>query len=204
MFNTPTPPQNDFSTFLLDLVRDGFHGLGVHKVADRWQRKGLSIEAQVDGIITESVLQGGSAGFLTGLAGPAGLIVNVPASLAIQLRLVGAIALVTGNDLDDPRTQLLALSALALEAPQRAGTKFLIDLATRQGAKVAAEKLLPQVAARAAAQVAGRTAGSAAGKWVPILSGFISAGIDAAFLVLVGKAAKGIFLDLPEGAAAAS
>jgi hypothetical protein len=79
---------------------------------ERAQREGRSqaeaVEAGIKMIIRESVAAAGTTGFVTGLGGllalPITLPTNVAGNLAINARMVGAIAHLRGYTLDDPHT----------------------------------------------------------------------------------------------------
>jgi EcsC protein family len=174
----------------------------------RAQREGRSetqvVEAAIKVIIRESVAAAGTTGFVTGLGGlvalPVTLPANVAGNLAINARMVGAIAHLRGYTLDDPHTRTAILLTVAGSNLQAAAAGLGVEI----GKQVAAEsiKAIPIAVLRRINTRAGfylvakygtqRSAVTLA-RAIPVAGGLVGGSVDAALTGIIGKAAKRAF-----------
>ena len=120
-------------------------------------------------------------GLLTSFGGLTTLPVNVAAVYFLQLRLVNAIAVISGRDLqDEPVKQLALLSMLGAQA-----TTLLKNPLLRKGT----DNLLHAIAPKLAAKLSSRLGG----KFIPILGGIIGTSLDTLATYAIVKAAQDAF-----------
>jgi len=104
-------------TRLVDLGIDGAGPLdSAQELADKARAKEHDVEAAVAAVIAASRKQAAAGGFVTGLGGfitlPVALPANVVGFYVIATRMVGAIAVLRGFDLADPKVRTAVLLVL--------------------------------------------------------------------------------------------
>ncbi|MBK6874137.1 MAG: EcsC family protein [Kineosporiaceae bacterium] len=155
-------------------------------------------------IIRESVAAAGTTGFVTGLGGLLALPVTLPANmadnLAINARMVGAIAHLRGYPLDDPRTRTVILLTVAGSSLQAATSGLGITIGeqvAKQSIKAIPHAVIRQVNARAGfyliAKYGTQRSALTLARAIPVAGGLIGGSVDAALTGVIGKAAKKAF-----------
>lgn len=190
-------PQHDpgavdrLVTMLLDVGLDGRGPLDpVREVADAALAKaGGDREKAIAALARRSTLTGGIGGFVTGLGGfitmPVALPVNVAEFYLQAVRMVGAVAMLRGYDIDDPRVRSAILLTLAGsesdEVLKKAGMSTASSRATAYALKglppaalmmvnkAVGFRLMRGVTEKALAQF---------GRGVPLAGGLVGGGID--------------------------
>lgn len=174
----------------------------------RAQREGRSevdaVDAAIRVIIRESVAAAGTAGFVTGLGGLLAMPVTLPANmvgnLAINARMVGAIAHLRGYPLDDPHTRTVILLTVAGSNLQAATSGLGIKI----GEQIAKESIraipsaaLRQINAREGfflvAKYGTKRSAVTLARAIPVAGGVIGGSVDAALTGVIGKAARKAF-----------
>jgi hypothetical protein len=157
------------------------------------------IDAVVARIIKESVAAAGTQGFVTGLGGliTAGVTIpaNVAASLAVNMRMAGAIAYLRGWDIRDPHVRTVAMMlAIGMSAQN-----VLAALGVKVGQKFAEQmiKKIPMAVLHSINKKAGfhlvakfgtKRAAITLAKGVPILGGIVGGAVDAGATAVIGRA----------------
>ncbi|QOV44024.1 EcsC family protein [Streptomyces chromofuscus] len=158
------------------------------------------IDAVVARLIKESVAAAGTQGFITGLGGlvTAGVTIpaNVAASLAINLRMAGAIAHLRGWDVRDPYVRSVvmmlgigmsaqsAVAALGVKVGQKIGEQMIKKLPM-----AIIHKINKLVGFHLVAKFGTKRAAITLAKAIPILGGVVGGAVDAGATALIGRAA---------------
>ncbi len=178
-------------TMLLDVGLDGRGPLDpVREVADEALRKaGGDRDKAIAALARRSTLGGAAGGFVTGLGGfvtmPVALPVNVAEFYLQAVRLVGAIAVLRGHDIDEPRVRsailLTLVGADSDEVLKRAGMSTAGSRATAfalGGLPPAALMMINKaVGFRLMRGVSEKTL-AGLGRGVPFAGGLVGGGID--------------------------
>jgi hypothetical protein len=178
-------------TMLLDVGLDGRGPLDpVREVADEALRKaGGDRDKAIAALARRTTLTGGIGGFVTGLGGfvtmPVALPVNVAEFYLQAVRLVGAIAVLRGHDVDDPRVRsailLTLVGADSDEVLKRAGMSTAGSRATAfaLGSLPPAALMMinKAVGFRLMRGVSEKTL-AGLGRGVPLAGGLVGGGID--------------------------
>jgi EcsC protein family len=200
------------ATFVREALHRAIHGIGplppAASAADRQLREQRGrVDRAIHEVIENHVRYAGAQGFLTNLGGFATMPFTVPANITglalVECRMIAGIAHLRGYDLADPRVRNAILvcmlgedsvadlvKAKKLPAPPMA-------MATAPAHDPSLDKLVSaQVASALVAKVAGkRVAGSAARK-VPLVGGFVGAGMDGHATWKIGRYADRELLPL--------
>ncbi|MCX4514410.1 EcsC family protein [Streptomyces sp. NBC_01619] len=157
------------------------------------------IDAVVARLIKESVAAAGTQGFVTGLGGllTAGVTIpaNVAASVAINMRMAGAIAHLRGWDIGDPHVRTVAMMLAIGMSTQTVLAAFGVKVGQKIGEQMI--KKIPITMIRAINKKAGtylvakygtRRAAITLAKGVPILGGFVGGAVDAGATAFIGRA----------------
>lgn len=143
-----------------------------------------------------------STGFAAGVAGGAGLTVDIPATLALAARNVRATGAAYGFDADTARERAFRLmvlevaTALAGETRQdtldrlSAAARALNDPVVRTALGEGADWVLSKIVERVARQLGVSLAGRKLGQVVPVIGGVVGATVNASFQVDVARAAR--------------
>jgi hypothetical protein len=178
-------------TMLLDVGLDGRGPLDpVREVADEALRKaGGDREKAIAALARRTTLTGGIGGFVTGVGGwvtmPVALPVNVAEFYLQAVRMVGAVAVLRGYDVDDPRVRSMILLVLvgadADEVLKRAGMSTMSSRATTfalGGLPPAALMMINKaVGFRLMRGVSEKTL-AGFGRGIPLAGGLIGGGLD--------------------------
>lgn len=172
-------------------------------LADEHLAKTGSPEKAIDSLVRSEVLKVGASGFLMGLPGflamPFTIPANIGADYLLGARVVAAIAQLRGWNLSDPRVQ----SCIVLCLLGHHGKEALKN-ASKAATLRAAENMISAAAVKAALEIEGKvgakmmtktaqTGATRLTKAIPFVGGFLSAGIDASYLLVTARAAKKLF-----------
>ena len=175
----------------------------VFDLAQNYLQEDGTLEEQIDRLIRNQTAKSAATGFLTGLGGILTLPVAVPADLAatyfIQVRMIGAIAVMRGYDIHSDQMKTLIYLALCgdgvREALKDIGVtlgKKLTEAAIKQISGATLNKINSAVGFRLLTK-AGETGLINFSKGIPLVGGLIGAGVNGYSTDLVGEAAKKIF-----------
>ena len=142
---------------------------------------------------------------MTGLGGLFTLPVTVPTNisivLAVQVRMIAAIAIMGGHDVNDDRVKTMAFACLAgdaaKEALRRAGIRIGQKLTIRAINSITRESLVAinrAVGFRLLTKF-GEKGVINLGKFVPVVGGLVGATFEAVSTNLVGNVARNTFID---------
>jgi hypothetical protein len=155
--------------------------------------------AQAERLILRESVKNFSTGFVTGLGGPVTLPLAVPSSLLsswlLQARLVAAVAILHGHDLQDPRLRSLVLWALFGDTVKEVLKTGGVPLANRITAKLVIQ--LPASVFMAVERKLGLVFLERTTRWgmnnllkiVPVAGGAVAGTLDAMVLRRVGATA---------------
>ncbi|MEU6275983.1 EcsC family protein [Streptomyces populi] len=157
------------------------------------------IDAVIARLIKESVTAAGTQGFVTGLGGliTAGVMLpaNVAASIAINMRLAGAIAHLRGWDIRDPHMRTVAMMLAIGMSTQKVLATFGVKVGQKLGEQMI--KKIPIAMIRAINKKAGtyliakygtQRAAITLAKGIPILGGIVGGAVDAGSTAVIGRA----------------
>ncbi|WP_431783605.1 EcsC family protein [Streptomyces chumphonensis] len=157
------------------------------------------IDAVVARLIKESVAAAGTQGFVTGLGGlfTAGVTIpaNVAASVAINMRLAGAIAHLRGWDVGDPHVRTVAMMLAIGMSTQTVLAAFGVKVGQKLGEQMI--KKIPIAMIRAINKKAGtfliakygtQRAAVTLAKGIPVLGGLVGGAVDAGATAAIGRA----------------
>jgi hypothetical protein len=195
------------ATFVREALHRAIHGIGplapAASAADRQLREQ---HGQVD-VIESHVRYAGAQGFLTNLGGFATMAFTVPTNITglalVECRMIAGIAHLRGYDLADPRVRNAILVCLLgeesvtdlvrarkLPAPPMA-------MATAPAHDPTLDKVISaQVASALVAKVAGKRVAGSVGRRVPLVGGFVGAGMDGHATWKIGRYADRELLPL--------
>ncbi len=178
--------------------------LNIYQLADDYRSKYKNNEEAIDKIIKWHTTQATVTGAVTGLGGVLTLPISLPADLvgclAIQLRMIGAIAVLRGYDLSDDKVRTLAFVCLVGSSAN--------DLLKETGLKVGlkmTEKLIEKIPGKILIKINQKvgfrlvTKGGSKGminltKMIPLVGSPISGGFNFVETKAVAKAAKDTFV----------
>jgi hypothetical protein len=161
------------------LVDAGIDGAGPlessYELAAHHRRRRGDPEAAIAALVRAETRKCASVGFLTGLGGFVALPVTVPSAIAgaalIEGRMVGAIAVLRGWSIEDPKVRAFVQACLlgqgTVDALKRAG----FTLMTGPGSATSRNAL---------ARLATKTISRVPGRAVPLVGGVIGGATDAA------------------------
>ncbi len=213
------PIDDDVATRLVQRILNyGLDGFGPISGAADAGREALaqsgSPEEAVNRLMRNHIARGAAGGFLTGLGGFLTMAVALPANVVefyVQsARMVGAIAHVRGYDIDDPQVRsaiLLSLvgsdaSEVAAKAGWATGSGRLVSAASKRIPESVLMMINKGVGFRILKNFGGRFA-SRLGRGVPVVGGFVGAGLDGYMMKRVAdQALKDFPVNNPVAAAA--
>ena len=157
-------------------------------------------ERDIDRWIKLACTQAGAAGFVANMGGLLTLPIAIPANLAgaaaVQMRLIAKIAAARGYDTHSEEVRTFVFACLL----GNAAADVLKDVGLRLGMRVGRhvsgpvlQKLNHTVLARLAARFGAQGAVGFT-KVIPLVSGLIGGGLDAASTRVVGRMAKRVFV----------
>jgi hypothetical protein len=172
-------------------------------LADSYRSANRSADASARKLVRWQTGKATAVGFATNLGGIATLPASVPANLAsvlyIQLRMVAAIADLSGRDLHDDRVQTLAFACLTGKSTgdvlKKAGIvagKKLYVAGVKRIAGATLTKINRAVGFRLVTKF-GKTGVVNLGKGVPLVGGLVGGGFDGGSTYAVGTAARTLF-----------
>lgn len=178
-------------TMVLDLGLDGRGPFDpAAQVAEEALREKGSVDEAINSIARGTMLRGGIGGFVTGVGGfvtmPVALPANVLEFYVQATRMVGAIAILRGYDVEDERIRTAVLLTLVgsksedvlKKAGMATGGGRLATFALR-GMPPAALMVLNKAVGFNLLRGAGTKALGRLGRGVPVAGGFVGGGIDA-------------------------
>lgn len=180
-------------------------GTAVEMAEDYLSESG-NLRDKIDSLIRWQNTKAGSAGFVSGLGGVAALPVALPANIAstlyIQIRMIAAIAHMTGYDIRNDKVKTMVYLCLLGNGAGEvlkdfgvtASIKFAENFIKKKVTKEMLNKINKDVGFRLVTK-AGSTGLINLTKLVPILGGVVSGTFDAATTNLVGNTARDLFLN---------
>lgn len=175
------------------------------EMAKRYLEKYGSVNKAIDKLINWQITSAATAGFVTNLGGlmtmPITLPANVAGVMAIQLRMIGAIAELGGyhENTEEKKTgmYLCLLGSQAGDVLSKTASQFAIKFATASLKKIPSavlSKINQQVGFRLLTKF-GQKGLVNIHKAIPVLGGMVGGAIDAFSTYAIAKAAKALFLD---------
>ena len=175
---------------------DSAYQMAQHRLKDSG-----TLEEKVDTLIRSQNAKSATSGFITGLGGFITLPVVIPADIAtvlfIEVRMILAIAIMTGHDVENEKVKTLVYACLSSSATE----EVLAAIKEEIGVGVAAH-LIEKLSVGAITSSAGRGVATRLGtggvahfaRGIPILGGIIWGTIDAVSTNMAGNNAKKILL----------
>jgi len=182
---------NTVVTMLLDIGLDGRGPIkSAAQVASTAKKEKGSREEAINAIARGTMLSGGIGGFVTGVGGfftmPVALPANVLEFYVQATRMVGAIAILRGHDINEPRIRTAVLLTLVgsksdevlKKAGMATGGGRIAELALRNVPPAALMVVNKAVGFRLMRGVGSKVLGRF-GRGVPVAGGLVGGGIDA-------------------------
>jgi len=182
----------------------GIPGMDSAKVmADQYLKMEGTLSEQINSLIRWQNTKAGVSGFVTGLGGLVVLPVTLPANLVsvlyVQIRMIAAIAIMCGYNLNDKRVKTLVFTCLTGNMAKDLLQQASIKIGTRVTVQVIeriSEKSLVSINQRVGFRLLS-TYGSKGAltliKAVPIVGGVIGGAFDVFTTNAIGMLAKKIF-----------
>ncbi len=178
---------------------------GVHNaitLAQNYSNSGGTLEEQVNSLIRWQNTKAGAVGFVTGIGGVATLPVMIPSNIAgilfIQIRMITAIALMCGFDLNDDKVKTMIFVCMCGSSSMDILKSLSIKLGRHTLIKINAEvikKVNTAVGLRLLAR-SGESGAVSLTKAIPFVGGAIGGAFDAFTTNMIGKIAKKVFLEI--------
>ena len=195
----------DMASWILNHALGGIGKLSsASDLADEYRRMPYPNDAErVQAVIRSAVAKNAATGFVTGLGGMLTLPVAIPtslaASLAIQARMVAAIAEIYGHDSGDDQVQtaiLLCMVGTAMEDVVKQAGVTLGGKAAIEALKKVPGKVLIDINRRIGFRLVtkfGEKGVVTLAKLVPLVGGAVGGAFDGATCYVVGQAADRAF-----------
>lgn len=189
-----------------DKANGNIPGFGTsHEMAQKYLDKYGSVNAAIDHLINWQITSAATAGFVTNLGGLATMPITLPANvagvMAIQLRMIGAIAELGGfhENSEEKKTgmYLCMLGSQANDVLAQTASQFAVKFATASLKKLPGTiltKINRQVGFRLFTKF-GEKGLVNLHKAIPVLGGIIGGTVDAFSTYAIAKAAKALFLN---------
>jgi hypothetical protein len=200
------------AAFVREALHRAIHGVGPLPPAAAAAEAQLreqhgDVERAIHEVIENHVRYAGAQGFVTNLGGLAMMTVMVPANISglalVQCRMIAGIAHLRGYDLSDPRVKNAVLVCLlGEETVQTRVTDLTIPappmaIATAPTHDPTLDQVVSaEVAADLVARVAGKRVAGKSGRRIPLVGGFIGAGVDGYATWRIGRYADRELLPL--------
>ena len=178
--------------------------LPIDDLVQDYLSKNEDIEKAAKSLIHYSTIKCGTSGFLTSFSGFVAMIATLPANITsvmyVQLRMCCAIAKMGGYDIHSDQVQTLIYACLtgaaAKEILKSSGIKFVNKFGVAMVRKIPFEtiKAINQKVGFRFITKFGETGIINLGTVVPVVGGFVGAGIDGASTRIIGKNAYNIFI----------
>ena len=162
------------------------------------------LRAKVNRLIRWQNSKAATTGFLTGLGGIIAMPVTIPANIAlvlfVQVRMIAAIAAMSGQDLKDDRIRTLVYACLVGDAGKKILRDVGIVVGTKFGTKLVSKisgKTLTAINQRVGFRLLtkfGEKGVINLGKAVPLLGGIIGGTVDAVATNVIGNVARDTFI----------
>lgn len=185
------------------------NGIGfgsAEEMANDYLSESGSLEDKINSLIRWQNAKAGSAGFATGLGGlvtlPATLPANIASTLYVQIRMISAIAHMSGYDIRHDKVKTMVYMCLLgngvgevlKDVGVTAGTKLAQNFIQKNVTGAMLKKINQAVGFRLVTK-AGSTGLINLTKLVPVLGGVVSGTFDAVTTNIVGNTARDMFLD---------
>lgn len=189
-----------------DKANGNIPGFGTSKeMAQKYLDKYGSVNAAIDHLVNWQITSAATAGFVTNLGGLAAMPVTLPANIAgvmaIQLRMIGAIAELGGcsENSEERRTgmYLCLLGSQAGDALSKTTSQVAVKFATASLKRLPGSTLIninKQVGFRLITKF-GQKGVINLQKAIPVLGGVIGGAVDGFSTYAIAKAAKAMFLE---------
>lgn len=175
------------------------------EMAKKYLDKYGSVNKAIDKLVNWQITSAATAGFVTNLGGvttmPFTLPANVAGVMAIQLRMIGAIAELGGfhENTEEKKTgmYLCLLGSQAGDVLSKTASKFAVKFAEASLKKLPGTiltKINQQVGFRLLTKF-GKQGLLNVNKAIPVLGGVVGGAVDAFSTYAIAKAAKALFLD---------
>ncbi|MFZ2015926.1 MAG: EcsC family protein [Nocardioides sp.] len=200
------------AAFVREALHPAIHGVGPLPPAAAAAEAQLreqhgNVERAIHEVIENHVRYAGAQGFVTNLGGLALATVMVPANISglalVQCRMIAGIAHLRGYDLSDPRVKnavlvcLLGEETVQARVTDRSIPAPPMAIATAPAHDPTLDQVVSsEVAADLVAKVAGKRVAGKAGRRVPLVGGFIGAGVDGYATWRIGRYADRELLPL--------
>lgn len=176
-----------------------------HEMAQKYLDKYGSVNAAIDHLVNWQITSAATAGFVTNIGGLATMPITLPANvagvMAIQLRMIGAIAELGGfhENSEEKKTgmYLCMLGSQANNVLTQTASQFAVKFATASLKKLPSTmltKINQQVGFRLFTKF-GEKGLVNLHKAIPVLGGIIGGSVDAFSTYAIAKAAKALFLN---------
>ena len=176
-----------------------------HEMAQKYLDKYGSVQQAIDKLMNWQITSAATAGFVTNLGGlpamPLTLPANIAGVMAIQLRMIGAIAELGGfhENTEEKKTgmYLCLLGSQAGDVLSKTASQFAVKFATASLKKLPGAvltKINQQIGFRLVTKF-GEKGLLNIHKAIPVLGGVVGGTIDAFSTYAIAKAAKALFLD---------
>lgn len=174
-------------------------GTAVEMAEDYLSESG-NLRDKIDSLIRWQDTKAGLAGFVSGLGGVATLPVALPANIAstlyIQIRMIAAIAYMTGYDIRNDKVKTMVYLCLLGNGAGEVLKDFGVTTSIKFAENFIKKKVTKQMLNKFNKYVGFRLVTKAGlTKLVPILGGVVSGTFDAATTNLVGNTARDLFLN---------
>lgn len=188
-----------------DAAIDGIPGLGnAEDLANDFLKSNKPLDKKINSLIRWQNTKCATSGFITGLGGvitlPVALPANITSVIYVQIRMIAAIAYMSGYDIHDDRIRTLVYVCLAGDAANnivknagiQTGSKFATSFIEKKITGEALKKINQRVGFRLVTKF-GEKGVINLGKMVPVVGGVIGGSLDALSTNTIGKVAKKIF-----------
>jgi EcsC protein family len=192
------------ATFVREALHRAIHGIGplppAASAADRQLREQRGqVERAVHEVIESHVRYAGAQGFLTNLGGFATMALTVPTNITglalVECRMIAGIAHLRGYDLADPRVRNAILVCMLGE--ESVGDLVRAGKLPAPAHDPSLDRLISaQVASHLVTKVAGKRVAGSVGRRVPLVGGFVGAGMDGHATWKIGRYADRELLPL--------
>jgi hypothetical protein len=179
-----------------------------YDLARDYSKEDLPIDEQVSSLIRWQIAKCGTSGFITGLGGFLTMPVAIPANIAsvlyIQLRMIAAIAIMSGYDVKADQVKTFVYACLCgsavVDILKQAGVKIGQKLAINVIKKIPGAVIfkINQLVGFRLLTKFGQTGIVNLGKAIPFLGGLIGGTFDAVTTNQIGEAARQLFIQARE------
>ncbi len=199
------PRAEELARYYQRKNREGNNHEGENREGKNREGENREREKAIDDLIKWQVMGAGASGLITGLPGITTAALTIPANLfsviAIQLRMIEAIAILRGYDAKSNRGLIIACLAGSAVADvlKKAGVKIGSKLTAQAIGKISGAMLIKinQSLGFRLLTKAGTAGTVNLTKLIPIVGGVVSGGFDAGTTHLIARAAKKVFVHIP-------